>query len=139
MSTYWHGGAPGLQPGDIIEPTTGTAHLLDGCPTCEARRAGTPLAGDDNDPRLVYVTTERWYARLYAAGYPRGWLYRVEPLGSLTPSNDPLPSWGTPSARVVSVYERAVSMTPKQVRSFMRRVEREASRASKPDGQENKR
>ena len=64
MSTYWHGGAPGLQPGDII---------------------------------------------------------------SLTPSNDPLPSWGTPSARVVSVYERAVGMTPKQVRSFMRRVEREAS------------
>ena len=39
-TTYWHGGAPGLRPGDVIEPRADgdTRHLVDGCPTCEARR-----------------------------------------------------------------------------------------------------
>ena len=57
---YFHGGAPGLRPGDLIEPQQGTAHLLDGCPTCEARKAGQPLANDDNDPNLVYDCQGRW-------------------------------------------------------------------------------
>lgn len=96
---YWHGGAPGLKPGDLITPQPSGAggHLVDGCPTCEARKAGTPLDSDDNNPDWVYVTTDREYARLYAAGYPRGGLYQVEPVGEMhdrTGDHDPLPSWG---------------------------------------------
>lgn len=125
---YWHGGVPGLKPGDLIEPTTGTAHLVDGCPVCEARRAGSPLADDNNNPTMVYVTTERWYAKVYAAGYPRGWLYTVEPVGPLAPSDDPVPSWGVPAARVLSVADRCVTLTPAQARAALRRAEREAVR-----------
>lgn len=57
---YFHGGAPGLRPGDIIEPTSGTAHLVDGCPTCEARRRGEPL---DTEQRL----TDGYEAHRYCA------------------------------------------------------------------------
>ena len=101
--TYWHGGPPGLHPGDLIKPTTDDRHLVDGCPTCEARRAGKPLPEDDNDPTRVYITTDRDYAKMFAAGYPRGWLYRVTPVGDMHPSNDPVPSWGVETAIVESV------------------------------------
>lgn len=122
---YWHGGAPGLRPGDIIEPRAhdDDAHLVDGCPTCDARKAGAQLAEDNNDPALVYVTTDRDYARIYASGYPRGALYRVEPIGELVDrsAQDPAPSWGCGSARVLSVYDPLVALTPKQVRRYAKR------------------
>ncbi|MFJ4653798.1 hypothetical protein ACIP5Y_21235 [Nocardia sp. NPDC088792] len=123
---YWHGGVPGLKPGDLITPRQpdDKQHLVDGCRTCEARRGGKPLARDDNDPSLVYVTTERDYARIYAAGYPRGALYVVEPLGELTDrtgKHDPAPSWGCAAARVLSVYDRLVVLSDKQARSLDRR------------------
>lgn len=123
MTTLYHGGAPGLRPGDIVEPRPAgeQRHLVDGCPVCEARRAGAPLPDDDLDPTLVYVTTDRDYASIYAAGYPRGALYRVETDGPLTPSPDPTPSWGTPSARVVSVLDPLVVLSPHDVRRFARR------------------
>ena len=120
---YYHGGAPGLRPGNIIEPATGTAHLVDGCPTCEARRNGHPLPEDDNDLTLVYITTERDYAAIYAAGYPRGALYRVEPVGPLVDrsTHDPAPSWGCQRARVLAVVDPLVTLTPKRLRSLMRK------------------
>lgn len=123
---YWHGGAPDLKPGDLItpRPVGDDQHLVDGCPTCEARRRGEPLAGDDNDPGLVYFTTDRDYARLYAAGYPRGGLYVVEPVGELTDRtgvHDPAPSWGCAAARVLSVHDPLVTLSDKQVRQFRRR------------------
>lgn len=126
---YWHGGAPGLKPGDLITPRPqgDTSHLVDGCPTCEARKAGHQLAEDDNNPSWVYVTTDREYARLYAAGYPRGDLYRVEPIGELhdrTGDHDPVPSWGVESARVLVVYDAVVNLTPKQARQMRARWER---------------
>jgi hypothetical protein len=126
MERYWHGGAPDLKPGDIIEPRPDSdgRHLVDGCPTCEARRRGEPLATDDNDPGLVYVTTDRDYARIYAAGYPRGGLYVVEPIGELTDrtgTHDPAPSWGCASARVLSVYDPLVTLSDREVRRLMRR------------------
>lgn len=120
----FHGGAPGLRPGDLITPRLAgdTSHLVDGCPTCEARRNGTPLEGDDLDATLVYVTTDRDYASLYAAGYPRGGLYRVETEGPLvTPSPDPVPSWGVPTARVVAVLDPLVRLSAHDVRRFSRR------------------
>lgn len=125
---YWHGGAPGLRPGDIIEPrpANDTAHLIDGCPVCEGRRAGHQLPGDDNLPGLVYVTADRDYARVYAAGYPRGALYRVDPIGELVDrsANDPVASWGCQAARVLSVYDPLVTLTDKQVRMLLRRWSR---------------
>lgn len=112
---YWHGGAPGLRPGDIITPRdpNDTRHLVDGCEVCEARRQGAPLPDDDNNPNHVYVTTDRDYARFYAFGYPRGALYRVEPIGELVDrsENDPVPSWGCDAARILSVYDPVVNMT----------------------------
>jgi hypothetical protein len=125
VSPYYHGGAPGLRIGDVIEPRPAgdEGHLVDGCPTCEARRRGEPLPEDDNIAELVYVTTDRDYARIYAAGYPRGALYRVEPLGDLVDrsEHDPAPSWGCGSARVLAVLDPLVIMAPKRVRFLMRR------------------
>lgn len=122
---YYHGGAPGLRVGDVIEPRVegDTRHLLDGCPVCEARKRGEQLPQDDNDPDMVYVTTDRDYARVYAAGYPRGSLYRVEPIGPLVDrsEHDPAPSWGCAAARVAAVIDPLVSLSPKRVRSLMRR------------------
>lgn len=120
---YFHGGAPGLKVGDLIEPQplSEGRHLLDGCPTCEARKAGQPLPGDDLDPTLVYVTTDRDYARIYANGYPLGALYVVEPIGDLTPSPDPVPSWGCPQARVTAVYDACVRLSPAEIRRAFRR------------------
>jgi hypothetical protein len=121
---YWHGGAPDLRPGDLVTPRPpgDTAHLVDGCPTCEARRAGRQLASDDNDPKWVYVTTDREYARLYAHGYPRGGLYIVDPIGELHDRSeyDPHPSWGVESARVLSVYDPCVILTKSQERRWLR-------------------
>lgn len=123
MIRYWHGGAPGLRPGDLIEPREDgdTSHLRDGCPVCEARAEGRQLPDDDNDPTLVYVTTDREYARLYAAGYGDGALYRVEPVGPMRASNDPVPSWGVAQARVLSVYDALVRFSPGDVRRALRR------------------
>lgn len=122
MTRLWHGGPPGLRPGDVIAPDPDrTAHLVDGCHICEARRQGQPHADDDNDPSMVYVTTDREYARLYAAGWPRGDLYVVQTDAPLdTPSNDPVPSWAVPSCRVVSVYDRCVTLSKSQLRRMVK-------------------
>lgn len=122
--TYYHGGAPGLRVGDVVTPRQAgdSGHLVDGCPTCEARRAGAQLATDPNDPRSVYVTQDRQYARVYAAGYPRGGLYRVEPVGELVATtDDPVPSWAVPAARVLAVLDPLVIMRPAEARRAMRR------------------
>lgn len=122
---YWHGGAPDLHPGDLIEPRPAddTRHLVDDCPVCEARRRGEQLDSDDNDPNLIYITTDRDYARFYANGYPRGALYRVEPVGELVDRTeyDPVPSWGCSAARVLTVYDPVVSLTAKELRRLERR------------------
>lgn len=119
---YWHGGKPGLRPGDLIQPTEDTEHLIDGCPVCEARRHGQQLPDDPNDPTKVYVTTDREYARIYAAGYPHGALYVVEPIGPMErTTDDEEPSWAVPEARVLRVYDPRVSLDAKQVRRLIRR------------------
>lgn len=122
----WHGGVPGLRPGDVIRPDPDrTEHLVDGCPVCEARKAGEPLPDDDNNPSAVYVTSDREYARVYAAGWPRGDLYRVTVDGPMTLTDrDALDSWAVQSATVVAVYDRCVTLTPRQVRYWLRRTTR---------------
>lgn len=125
---YWHGGAPGLKPGDLVTPRSegDTRHLVDGCPTCEAMRSHDRPGGLAR-PDRIYVTTEREYARLYAAGYPRGGLYQVEPIGEMedvTGVDDPVPSWAVTSARVLVVYDALVILSTSQYRRLIRTVTR---------------
>lgn len=124
---YFHGGVPGLKPGDTIIPSP--PHVIDGCKVCEARAMGqtATVGGAAIDPPTgrpdrVYITSDRDYARFYASRYWYGDLYTVEPVGQLEPSTeDPFPTWCVPSARVASVYTRAVLLTPSQRRSLLRR------------------
>lgn len=122
----WHGGAPGLAPGDVIIPHE--PNYVDGCKVCEQKRAGQqprlpglpgivdPLTGH---PDRVYITSDREYARWYASKHPTGDLYVVEPVGELEASTeDPFPSWKVPAARVLTVYSRAVRLTDGQRRTL---------------------
>ena len=119
---YFHGGMPGLNPGDVILP--GRPNFVDGCKVCDAHRAGESHVLDPLTKHAdrVYMTSDRDYARFYASKYPKGDLYSVEPLGEMAVSDeDPFPSWTAPSARVVGVYDRYVQLTPKQRRTLLRR------------------
>lgn len=70
--------------------------------------------------QAVYVTTNRDYARWYAAR-SRGGLYLVEPIGPIVPSvEDRVPSWTCQSARIVRVVEPRVRLTRKDRRAMMR-------------------
>ena len=125
---YFHGGIPGLKPGDLITPHP--PNVVDGCAICAAKAAGLqpfveglgivdPLTGR---PDRVYITSDREYARFYASKHPRGDLYVVEPEGDVEPSTeDHFPTWSVPAARVRSVYDRYVLLTPKQRRQLLRR------------------
>ncbi|MEU6318179.1 hypothetical protein [Streptomyces sp. NPDC047009] len=125
---YFHGGVPGLKPGDLITPSP--PHVVDGCKVCEARAHGLTATTRDGKtidpptgrPDRVYITSDREYARYYASRYWYGDLYTVEPVGEPEASTeDPFPTWCVPAARVVSIYTRAVQLTPHQRRSLLRR------------------
>lgn len=122
---WYHGGAPGLKVGDYLEPRPAgdTKHLHDDCAVCVARAAGLPLPDDDLDPTKVYITSERIYAKLYAVGYPRGAIYRVEPEGELTESPDPdaTGSRACDRAKIVAVLDPLVaSLRPTDMRRLGR-------------------
>ena len=119
---YWHGGAPGLNPGDRVIP--GHPNYVDGCPTCEANRAGLDAPGEPlpRHPDKIYMTHDRLYARFYASKYPHGDMYSVEPLGEVSDSaEDPFPTFLCARARVVRVYDRDIMLTMKERRSLYRR------------------
>ncbi len=149
MSVYYHGGRGGLQVGDVLLPAP--PHVEDGCPICAARKVGRRYtvrearawalsmgaageqllkvledapAGASVDPpaerQQVYVTTSRLYARWYAAR-SRGDLYRVAPVGRMTPSaTDHFPSFTVESARVVEVLGRNVFLLRAERRELSR-------------------
>src|SRR5665647_3712743 len=77
----YHGGVPGLRPGDLIEP---------GHPRGPYRRrfeALGPLREIDPPARnadLVYLTPSRIYAAGFAHAWPYGDLYRVEPVPAVS-------------------------------------------------------
>ncbi len=128
MTRYFHGGIPGLKPSSLITPHP--PNVVDGCDICAAKAAGQQPVVDGlgvvdpitERPDRVYLTTDREYARFYASKYPLGDLYVVEPVGDLEPSTeDHFPSWTCPAARVVSVYDRAVRLTPHRRRTLLRR------------------
>lgn len=113
MNFYYHGGVDGLKVGDILQPGH-SRKQHDGCPWCLARENGEAHLGLDGPSQRaeVYFTPNRLYAKFHASMYGYGDLYRVEPIGEVTRSSeDSLESYTAPSARIVSVYERAVQLT----------------------------
>jgi hypothetical protein len=73
----------------------------------------------DRDHRFdrVYVTPNRFIARCFAAGYPSGALYQVEPVGDLESDPEHEESFAVAAARVLVVLDRCVDAR------FMRRGE----------------
>lgn len=121
--TYFHGGAPGLRQGDVISPRPpdDDRHLVPGCAVCEARRRGNPSDYDVNHRfDRIYVTTERFVALCFAAGYPQGDAYYVEPLGELEPDPEYEASWAVSAARVKAVLRTRVEMGPIQMKRWLR-------------------
>ncbi|MFE1264433.1 hypothetical protein ACFW5X_28385 [Streptomyces albogriseolus] len=113
---YFHGGFPGLKPGDQLLPpdATGTDHRL----SSYALALGGPAHATRTD--VVYMTTDRQVAKAYAAFYPDGALYAVTPESPVDPDPDcrePGLSWQCPRAVVVAVVDPVVlfrSRTPER-------------------------
>lgn len=123
MTRLYHGGAPGVRVGGLIEPGHARKHHP-GCPWCEARAQGGAHLGLDGPSRhqdRVYATTSRLYAKHYASLYGRGDLYRVEVVGDVSRSlEDSFPTWAAASLRVIAVIDRAVLLTDRERRRLFR-------------------
>lgn len=105
--TYFHGGVPGLQPGDELLPPdrTGTDRRL----SSYVAALGGPAHAQRTD--LVYLTTNRQVARAYAAFYPDGALYQVMPARPVDADPDcsmPDLSYQCPMGIVVAVVDPVV-------------------------------
>ncbi|MGC0371258.1 hypothetical protein [Microbacterium sp. SLBN-111] len=124
----FHGGFPGLRPGEFILPPaqTGATSMKS-----DSERAGFHRITTAAD--LVYVTTERSLGAAAAAywakrepGKGRGWLYRVElDEDDLIPDDDlprgPFVSFQLPRARIGAVLDRGVDPdNPRHVRELQR-------------------
>lgn len=104
---YYHGGSPDLRPGTLVLPpdVTGTDRTLSQYVT-DADQAPHAQRRD-----VVYLTTDRNVARAFAAFYPDGALYQVEPKGVLDPDPDSGIeglSWQCRAARIVAVIDPVV-------------------------------
>ena len=118
---YFHGGVPGLKPGDAILPPdeSGTDHTLSQYVTDE--RAAHGRRRD-----VIYMTTGRQVARGYAAFYPDGALYEVAPVGPVVADLDcstPGLSWQAAAATVVSVVDPVVLFRSRTPRRWLRMLE----------------
>ena len=122
---YYHGGVPGMKPGDLLLPGFDRRHH-EGCEFCEARARGEAHEGIDppSQRQAVYFTTDKLYAKHYASLYGAGDLYRVEPVGDAQRSTeDSYETYTAGSVRVVQVVERAVRLTDKERRKLSREWE----------------
>jgi hypothetical protein len=122
---YFHGGVPGLAPGGLLLPpaVTGAARTL----TADVLALGGVARRD-----RVYVTTGREVARVYAAFYPDGALYEVEPVGELEVDVDCLVagvSYECPEARVVRVVDPAVLHRARSLDAWVRKLIRATDEA----------
>ncbi len=120
MTRYFHGGHPGLNPGDLILPpaTTGLAGNL--------TKYGQQLGGDHVRRDRVYLTTGRDVAKAYAAFYPDGALYEVAPHGDLEPDPDCYIdglSWQCQSATVLRIVDHAVLLRTRTVDRWLRMLQ----------------
>ncbi|MDR3589278.1 MAG: hypothetical protein P4N41_06410 [Negativicutes bacterium] len=100
---YYHGGIPGLNPGDMLLPpaVTGKSTLLEHAkeidPNCVQRAD------------RVYIVTEREMADVYALVYPYGDTYKVRPVGELEHDADckePGLSFQCEKAEIIAVIRR---------------------------------
>lgn len=108
---FYHGGAPGLKPGEFIDPEQ-ERKMHEGCKWCEARMDGTAQHDTLSQHSEVYFTEDKLYAKYYASMYGRGWLYLVEPVGEYVQSEeDRVPSFRAKQVRVVRVIEKAILLT----------------------------
>ncbi|MBP5883145.1 hypothetical protein QBA57_28735 [Streptomyces scabiei] len=123
MARYFHGGFPGLRPGGLVLPpdTTGTDRTL----SAIVAEADGPAYATRKD--VVYVTTLRQAARVYAAFYPDGALYQVQPHGGLEPDPDCLEpgiSWHCPKAEVLQVVDPVVLFRARTPERWLRLLNR---------------
>jgi hypothetical protein len=101
MTTYWHGGTPGLGIGDLVLPPDRT-----GAPTVADFGADGVCRRD-----RIYISNHPAVAVLYASMHPsgRGRVYEVLPAGPLEPdpdwSGEPGLSLETTEARVFAVHD----------------------------------
>ncbi|MGH2711370.1 MAG: hypothetical protein ACRDH9_09235, partial [Actinomycetota bacterium] len=65
------------------------------------------------------VTEDRFLARCFAFGYPRGDLYQVDPFGELDPDPEHERSFAATRARVRLVLDRGVVLRPAEVSRMM--------------------
>lgn len=125
MSILYHGGVPGLKPGDLIQPGHSRDDIHDDCPICRQRRElGEDAPEGTRHPENVYCTTDRLYAKLYASMVGQGDVYQVEPVGPLTPSTDegdPEGCYRCPALRVKRIVDVRVTLTMKERRRLARR------------------
>lgn len=114
-ATFWHGGAPGLQIGEVL--LTAQAAVVAGrVDTAHALQRG--YADGTTDRRRVYFTTDREMARGYCGLYKvdaetSGALYRVQPIGAVEVDPDfegRNVSWCAPGARILAVEEEQVDV-----------------------------
>ncbi|MFC6081004.1 hypothetical protein [Sphaerisporangium aureirubrum] len=122
----WHGGYPGLKPGDLLLPPDQTG-ILTTAQILTDRGVDPHALGMEPDRMRrdrVYLTTGRELARAYAACWtiesdagvregPPGALYLARPIGESWPDPDMPPGVGIECERaeVVAVVKPAVRLT----------------------------
>lgn len=102
MTTYFHGGVAGLQPGELIRPAISLG----------IERARTPNQPRYN-PRRVYITRIRWYAELFANGH-HGDVYEVRPIGRAIRDLDAKGSFSCSCAEITAVLATHPVPMPQQ-------------------------
>lgn len=108
MTTYYHGGRPGIQRGAFLLPPNIT----------KARSCSEFGAASVHRMDRVYITTSLAAAMMFAAGQRGGEVYQVEPLGDIEPDPDchtPGLSYQVPKARVL----RTIRLTNAQKQAAM--------------------
>lgn len=124
---WWHGGVPGLRPGDLLLPPaeTGASTRVD---LMTAARVIPPgwMNGDRNRRDRVYLTSKRELARAFAwgqgqrTGDRRGALYIARPIGQYSPDPDMVEhSIECERAEVITVYDPHVHMTESRFLNLM--------------------
>lgn len=122
MTRYYHGGHPGLRPGDLILPpdVTGTERTL----SRYAVELGGPAHATRTD--VVYFAADRdgrEVARAHAAFHPDGALYQVAPTSGPEPDPDcsePGLSWQCPAAAVLAVIDACVLFRTRSPERWLR-------------------
>lgn len=118
---FWHGGLPGLGPGDVL---LSRADIEASGFSLPHHQVQPGYALGITDPGRVYFTTNREFARGWAAqqavrdpdtgiSISQGALYRVRPMGSIEPDPDfahTSVSWCAPRACILEVEESSVSL-----------------------------